>query len=174
MATPSGPEGETAGLFPPFDPSTFGSQLFWLVITFGILYYVMAKIALPRVGSILENRSNRIETDIAEAQRLKDETDAAIAEYEQALAEARKNASEISQGARDKAQAETDQATAKIEAELEKKLADAETKISAIRTIAMGEVDGIASDTAAELVKSIVGGRVTKAELTAALKEVGA
>lgn len=173
MATPTGQEG-AAGAFPPFDPSTFGSQLFWLVITFGILYYVMSKVALPRIGAILENRSNRIETDISEAQRLKDETDAAIAQYEQALAEARGKAQEISQAARDKAQKETDAATKKIEAELEAKLADADAQIAEIRKTAMGEVDTIATDTAGELVKAIVGGRVNKTEIKAALKEVGA
>ena len=93
------------GSFPPFDSSTYGSQVLWLAITFGVLYYVMAKVALPRIGSILEVRSDRIEQDIAEAQRLKEDTDEAIASYEQALGDARSKAQGIAQTARDKAKA---------------------------------------------------------------------
>ena len=71
--------GEHAGehhTFPPFDPATFGSQLFWLVILFGLLYILMSRVALPRVGAILEERDNRIAGDLAEAARLKEATDA--------------------------------------------------------------------------------------------------
>ena len=75
--------------FPPFDASTFASQLLWLAITFVALYLLMSRIALPRIGSILETRHQRVEGDLAEAQRLKDQSDAAIAAHEKALAEAR-------------------------------------------------------------------------------------
>lgn len=161
-----------AGVFPPFDSSTFGSQLLWLAITFGVLYYVMAKIALPRIGSILEVRSDRIEQDLAEAQRLKEDTDEAIAAYEQALADARSKAQGIAQTARDKAKAETDTAVAKVEADLTAKLEAAETTIAGIRNEAMAEVDTIAGETTEAIVKSLIGGRVTKTEVTKALKSV--
>ncbi len=92
--------GEHGG-FPPFDPATWGSQVFWLAITFGALLLLMRRVALPRIGGILEDRANRIAGDLAEAGRLKEETDAAIAAYEQALAEARQNGHAIAaEGAR--------------------------------------------------------------------------
>ena len=72
--------------FPPFDKQTFPSQLLWLTVTFVTLYLLMAKIALPRIGGILEQRTQRIGGDIAEARRLKEESDAAIAAYEKAQA----------------------------------------------------------------------------------------
>lgn len=161
-----------AGTFPPFDSSTYGSQLLWLAITFGILYYVMAKVALPRIGSILEVRSDRIEQDLAEAQRLKEDTDEAIASYEQALADARSKAQGIAQTARDKAKAETDNAVAKVEADLSTKLETAEATIAGIRNEAMAEVDTIAGETTETIVKSLIGGRVTKTEVANALKSV--
>lgn len=161
-----------SGAFPPFDPSTYGSQLLWLAITFGILYYMMSKVVLPRIGSILETRSDRIEQDMAEAQRLKEETDEAIAAYEQSLADARGKAHGIAQTAREKSKTESDQAMAKIEAGLAEKLEKAEEQISAIRATAMAEVNDIASDATEAVVKSFIGGRLTKADIKKALESV--
>ena len=75
--------------FPPFNKQTFPSQLLWLTLTFVALYLLMARIALPRIDSLLERRRQRIAGDLAEAQRLKGESDAAIAAYEKSLADAR-------------------------------------------------------------------------------------
>lgn len=165
--------GEAAGTFPPFDPSTYGSQLLWLVITFGILYYVMSKVALPRIGSILETRKDRVEQDLDEAQRLKEETDVAIASYEQALSEARSKAHGIAKTAQDEAKAEADSAIAAMEEKLGKELEAAEARISEIRTKAMAEVDDIAGDTTEAIVKALIGGKVAKGDITKALKDVG-
>ncbi len=161
--------GESSGTFPPFDSSTFASQLFWLVITFGLFYYLMSKIALPRISDILETRSDRIAQDLDEANRLKEESDAAIAAYEQELAEARSRAHGIAQEARDSAKAELDAKRAGVETELAGKIADAEKRIADVRTTAMQEVGTIAEDTAGAIVSQLVGGRVTKAEIASAL-----
>lgn len=164
--------GGHAGVFPPFDPSTFGSQLLWLAITFGVLYYMMWKVILPRIGSILETRSDRIEQDLAEAQRHKEDADEAIATYEQALADARAKAHGIAQAARDKAKAESEEAMAKVEAELAAKLDSSEAQIAEIRTKAMMEVNDIASDTTEAIVKTLIGGRIAKADIKKALDSV--
>ena len=83
------PSAEHGRGFPPFDSTTFASQLLWLALTFIALYLLMSRLALPRIGAILETRRQRVEGDLAEAQRLKDQSDAAIAAHEKALAEAR-------------------------------------------------------------------------------------
>src|ERR1700674_5909168 len=92
--TPSGPHG----VFPPFDKETFFSQLFWLAICFVALYVMASKLILPRVGSIIAERRDRIAGDLAEAGRMKDEADAAVAAYEKALADARARAQAIAAG----------------------------------------------------------------------------
>ena len=97
-----------SGTFPPFDSTTFSSQLLWLAITFGLFYFLMSKIALPRISSILETRSGRITQDLDEANRLKTESDEAIAAYEQELADAKSRAHGIAQEARDATRAELD------------------------------------------------------------------
>ncbi len=162
------PGAEAPDVFPPFDTQTFGSQLFWLAITFGLLYYLMAKVALPRIGTILEERNDRIADDLAEAEKLKRETDEAIATYEQALGEARQNAHAIAQTARDKAKAKVEADRVRLEAELGDKIVAAETEIAAVTTAALAEVDAIARDAAEALVEALVGG-AGKAEIAAAV-----
>ncbi|MGB8757453.1 MAG: F0F1 ATP synthase subunit B', partial [Pseudolabrys sp.] len=104
MATTAHTEvpGEHKTAFPPFNPQTFASQLFWLVVTFVLLYAIMAKIALPRVGGIIANRQKRIADDFAEAEQSRAQSDAAIAAYEKALADARARAQAIANETRER------------------------------------------------------------------------
>jgi F-type H+-transporting ATPase subunit b len=150
-------DGGHTGVFPPFDSSTFASQLLWLAITFGVLYWVIARIASPRIASILEVRRDRIAGDLGEAERLRGETDAAIAAYEQSLADARRNAGAIAADTRDKVAKELDGKRHAIEADLTAKLADAEARIADIKSKALAEVDGIATDTTEAIVGALVG-----------------
>ncbi len=158
-----------SGVFPPFDSSTFASQLFWLAVTFGFFYWFISKVISPRIGEILETRQDRIAQDLAKAQDLSDETNAAIAAYEQELATAKANAGEIGQKARDKAKAEAEAERAKVDEELAAKLLEAEARIADIRAKAMGEVGTIAEETAGDLVGKLVGISVSKADLKKAL-----
>jgi F-type H+-transporting ATPase subunit b len=155
--------------FPPFDPATFASQLFWLVILFGLLYIVMSRVALPKVGSIIETRDKKIAGDLAEAARMKEASDAAVAAHEQALAEARQNAHAIAQKARDAAKAEAAADRTRIEAELNKKLGASETEIARVKTQALAGVDAIARDAVEAIVESLVGTKVEKGQVASAV-----
>ena len=166
-------EGDHGGAFPPFDSATFPSQILWLAITFGLFYLFLKRVALPRLSDILEHRSDRIAQDLDQAARMKEEADEAIAAYEQELAEGRAKAGQIGQDARDSAKAEADAERRKVEAELDKKLAEAEAHIASIKADAMKEVGAIAEETAASIVESLVGGKVTKTQAASAIKAVG-
>ena len=161
--------GDGGGTFPPFDPSTFASQLLWLAITFGIFYLLMSRVVIPRLAGILETRRDRISRDLDESERLKTEADAAHAAYEQELAEARRNAHAIGQEATDKAKAEAASAREAVEADLAGKMAEAEARISAIRDKAMGEVGEIATDTTETIIAELIGAKTTKAEIAKAV-----
>jgi F-type H+-transporting ATPase subunit b len=156
--------------FPPFDPSTFGSQLFWLLIAFGGLYLLMKRVAVPRIGGILEERANRIAGDLAEAGRMKAESEAAGAAYEEALAAARQNGHQIAQKARDAAKAEVDAERGKTEAALNDKLGAAETEIAKVKQAALAGVDTIAKDAVETMVEVLVGAKVGKAEIAKAVE----
>lgn len=160
------------GAFPPFDPTSFASQILWLVITFGAFYMIMSRVIIPRLAGILETRHDRISRDLDETQRLKSEADAAHAAYEHELAEARNNANRIGLEATEKSKNEAAAAREKVEAELADKLAEAEASIAEIKSKALAEVGTIAADTTDAIVKELIGGKLTKAEITKAVTAV--
>ncbi len=162
-----------SGVFPPFDPTYFPSQLLWLAITFGFFYLVMSRVIIPRMSDVLESRHDRISRDLDEAQRMKAESEAAEAAYEHDLAEARRNAHTIAAEATEKAKAEASAAREQVDAELADKMADAEAQISDIKNKALAEVDTIAADTAEAIVTDLIGGKLTKADLTKAISAAG-
>ncbi|GAA6157704.1 F0F1 ATP synthase subunit B [Pyruvatibacter sp.] len=144
-----------SGGMPQLDFSTYAPQLIWLAITFGVLYLLMSRVALPRVAQALEARRDRIANDLDQAAQLKSETDAAIEGYETALADARAKAHQIASETRDDLGKETDALRDKLEAELDQKLAAAEERITATKTEAMGNVRGIAADVAQAVVAQL-------------------
>ncbi len=160
------------GAFPPFDPTHFASQLLWLAITFGLFYLFLKRVALPRVGSIIEVRRDRIASDLDQAAKMKGEADAAIAAYEQALAEARAKANVIGQEARNAAKAEAETKRKQVEAQLESKLSASEAEIARIKSAALAEVSTIATDTASAIVERLIGRKVDDATVAAAVKSV--
>lgn len=143
--------------FPPFNKETFASQLVWLAIAFVLLYLLMSRLALPRVGGIMQARTDRIEGDLAAAQRLKEETEAAVAAYEKTLAEARANAQAIAAKTRDALMAEADERRKALEAGLHRKLEEAEKSIAATKVAAMGNVRSIATEAASAIVERLTG-----------------
>jgi F-type H+-transporting ATPase subunit b len=165
-------QGEHKSGFPPFQSETFASQLVWLALTFIILYVVMARVALPRVGSILEARRARIGADVAEAQRAKEGSDAAIAAYEQALAQARVRAQAIAAETRQRQTAQSEESRKKLEGELHARLADAERTIGSTKSAAMTNVRGIAADAAAAIVERLIGTPPSAQDVAAAVDDV--
>ena len=143
--------------FPPFQSETFASQLFWFAIAFILLYVIVSRFALPRVGGIIATRQQMIEGDIAEAQRLKNESDAALKAYETELANARGKAQEIGAEARSTLNAQAEQERKALENRLAAKLTEAEATIAATRDAAMGNVRSIATESAAEIVRQLTG-----------------
>jgi F-type H+-transporting ATPase subunit b len=159
---------DAKGVFPPLDQSTFPSQIFWLAVFFGLLYFLMKRI-LPRIGAILEGRKARIDGDLARAQALKDETEAAVKAYEKALADARSKANDIARETREAVTRDIEARQATINATLNQKINEAEARISASKANAMRSVNEIAAETAADIVASL-GGNATRATIEKALK----
>ncbi|MGC1772507.1 MAG: F0F1 ATP synthase subunit B [Pseudolabrys sp.] len=174
MATTAHTEapGGHKGTFPPFDSHTFASQLVWLVITFVLLYVVLAKVALPRVGGIIAERQKRIDDDLAQANSFKTQSDSAIAAYEKALANARNRAQSIANDMREKQTAEAESVRKKIEDQFNVKLADAEKAIAATKQAAMANVRGIATDAAKAIVERLTGKAPADTAIDAAITDV--
>lgn len=155
--------------FPPFNSATFAGQLLWLAIFFGLLLWLMAKVALPRVENILEGRAERIAADLAEAKRLKDETDAAIAAYEKTLADARAEGNRIAGEVHEKVSKQAADDRAKIESDLNAKLEASEKQIADTKTAALGNVRAIAVDAGGAIVEQLSGKAPDRADIEKAV-----
>jgi F-type H+-transporting ATPase subunit b len=154
---------------PQLNPLDWAPQLIWLVITFGILYLLMKRVALPKIGSVIEMRQGRIADDLEAADKLRRETQEAIAAYEQALAEAKARAHGIAQEARNRLKDEVGAERAALERDLSAKSAEAEAQIHQAKVSALKEVNAVASDTATEIVRRLIGIAPTKPEVSAAV-----
>lgn len=167
-------DGGHGGGFPPFESSTFASQLVSLVIAFVALYVIVSRFALPRVESVIEKRQNTIEGDLAAAQKLKDESDAALKAYETELASARSRAQAIGNETREKLNAASEAERKKLEDQLSAKLSAAEKQIATTRETAMSNVRGIAADAAGAIVQRLTGvlpdGKTVSSAVDATLK----
>ena len=167
-------DGGHGGAFPPFDSSTFASQLVSLLIAFVALYLIVSRIALPRVGSLLDERQNAIEGDLAAAQKLKDESDAALKAYHSELAAARARAQAIGTETREKLNAVAEAERKTLEERLAIKLGEAEKTIAATREAAMRNVRGIAAEAATAIVQRLTGlapdGKTVDSAVDASLK----
>jgi len=157
-------------LFPPFDVSAFASHIFWIAISFGLLYFFVNRLIVPQVGGIIEDRRDRVASDLGEASRLTRETNEVIALYEKELADARHKAYGIAQERRDEIKAEQERQQAETEAALQKRIAEAEAQIAERRDAALADVDAIAADAARAIVEQLSGISVDEAAASEAVK----
>ena len=157
--------------FPPFESEHFPSQLVWLAISFVLLYVLMSKIALPRIGSILAERNRLVSDDLAAAERLKEQSNAAHAAYEKALHDARNRAQTIASSTREQQAREAEALHKRLEAQFHDRFAAAEQSIAKSRAAAMGSVRAIAGETASAIVERLIGQQPRQEEIASALAD---
>lgn len=143
--------------FPPFDPTYFASQLFWLTITFVVLYVLLSRWVLPRIGGAIEERRDRIADDLDAASQMKSQGDDAVKAYEKSLADARAKAQSVAAEAKADADKKIGEEMKRVEAELEGEQDEAEARIREMRDNALAELDSIAASTAAVLTDRLAG-----------------
>jgi F-type H+-transporting ATPase subunit b len=158
------------GGFPPFDTTTFPSQIFWLVITFGFLFVVLWRVAGPRIHSVIVTRRNQINDDLAVAQKHRGDAEAASAAYQTALAGARARATALADGNRKSVIAEIDKAKADADARAAADIAKAEGRINEMREAARIHVTNAARDAAIEIVARLTGETVSNDDAAAAVR----
>ena len=158
--------------FPPFNKETFASQLLWFAVFFIALYVIISKLAIPRIGGIVEHRRSRIEGDIAEANRLKARSDAALKAYEKSLADARGRAQALANETRERETKAAESARKALDAKLNTQIGEAEKTIATRRSAAMTNVKGIATDAAADIVERLTGSAPASHEVDAAVADV--
>jgi F-type H+-transporting ATPase subunit b len=157
------------GGFPPFDTTTFPSQLFWLVVTFAFLFTVLWKVAGPKINAAITGRRSAINGAIAEAGKARSEAEAAQAGYEAALSKARARANALAEDTRTKLNAEIAKAKAEADAKAHDAMAAADARIAAMRENAKQAVTAAARDAAVAIVERLTGDKVSADEAAKAL-----
>lgn len=160
--------GSSAVGMPQLDVSNWPNQIFWLLVTLTVIYFVLTRVALPRIGAVLAERRGSITNDLTAAEELKQKAVEAERAYNDALARARAEAAKIVAEARAEIQKDLDAATAKADAEISAKASQSESRIAEIRAGAMDAVTEVAKDTAKELVLAL-GGKADARSVTAAV-----
>ncbi|AGI66376.1 ATP synthase B' chain [Octadecabacter antarcticus 307] len=169
MADPveTGAEAGGAGM-PQLDFSTFPNQIFWLLVTLIVIYLILSRVALPRIGAVLAERSGTITNDIGAAEELKMRAIRAEAAYDKALADARSEAGKIVAQAKSDIQAELDVQIQKADAEIAAQTAESAKAIADIQAGATDAIKVVAKDTAKEIIAAF-GGKVDAKTVTAAV-----
>lgn len=157
------------GGMPQLKPEVFSPQLVWLAITFVVLYLLMAKVLVPKIGGAIETRRNRVASDLDQAEALKAETERAAQAYEASLAEARSKAHAIAAETHAAVSAQAAAERARVDGEMSAKIAEAERRIAATKDQALAEVGRVATDVASEIVATLTGRKASEAEITAAV-----
>lgn len=160
MAVEPSQVAEPTGGMPQLDISTFPNQIFWLMITLVVLYLILSRVVLPRVGSVLAERQGTITNDLTAAEDLKQAALEAEKAYEKALADARVEAGKIVADTKAGIQVDLDAAADRADAEIAAKVAESDVAIAEIRAAALANVKIVAKDTA----KEILGAMGTKAD----------
>jgi F-type H+-transporting ATPase subunit b len=155
---------------PQLNPIDWAPQLIWLAITFGILYVLMKRVALPRIGGVIEMRAARIASDLENADRSRRATQEAIAAYEQALAEAKARAHALAQAGRNALNEELAAERAELDRVLAASAAEAETRIEGAKASALKEVNAVAVEAAGAIVRRLIGVAPSARELATAVE----
>ncbi|MBK0401006.1 F0F1 ATP synthase subunit B' [Limibaculum sp. M0105] len=149
-------EPHASGGLPQLDFATWPTQIFWLAVALVVLYYLMSRVALPRISETLEERADAIADDLDKAEEFRRRAADAEKAYEQALAEARSKAQAIAAETRAEIQTQVDAALAKADAEISARTAESEKRIREIRDEAAAAVITVATDTAGALIDAVL------------------
>jgi F-type H+-transporting ATPase subunit b len=157
---------------PQLDPTSFSPQLIWLAITFVVLFFLMAKVALPRVGAAIERRKEQIDGDLDRATKLKAEIDIVIQAYERALTEARAQANATVNETKDRLHEIAAKRQAAAIAALAEKTATAETRIATAKAAALANVRTIALEAARAATSRLIGDEIDEAQIGSTVDQV--
>lgn len=170
-ATGTATEHKSGG-FPPFNTSTYPSQIFWLTVTFVILLVVMWRVAVPKIGGVIAERKGRIENELAKAEESRKQAEHAAAAYQAPILEARERARATSEAARTEVAREFDKVKARADEEAHRKTTEAQERIAAMQRQARWHIKQAAEDAVVDIVARLTGETISRDEAAAAVRDV--
>ena len=163
--------GSEAGM-PQLNPEFWAAQIFWLILTFSSLYLIIWKVFLPKITLSIENRKSRVVNDLDEAQKLKENAEKKLNEYNKIIEESKKEAKKIIEDSKKKLDRDIKNKKQKFNEEIEKELIAAEKEIKDLKKSSLSNINNIAAETSAEIIKQIVNIEVNKSSVSAIVDNV--
>ena len=161
-----------SGGMPQLNTEFWISQIFWLIITFGVLYVVLSKLLLPKISSNLESRKSQIQDNIEAAEKQRESSEAKIKEFDEILLKSKLEAKNIYREAREKTLKEINTKKEKLENQINEEIKKAEIEISLLRKNAHKKINKIAIETTAELLKKLIGAEVNNSSISAIVEDL--
>ena len=157
---------------PQLNPEFWASQIFWLVLIFSFLYLVIWKIFLPKITYTLENRKSKVVNDLNEAEKLKENAEKKLKEYNEIIEKTKKEAKKIIEDSKKKLDRDIDRKKQKFNEEIDKELEAAEKEIKDLKKSSISNINNIAAETSAEVIKQIINVEVNKSNVSAIVNDV--
>ena len=163
--------GSEAGM-PQLNPEFWAAQIFWLILTFSSLYLIIWKVFLPKITLSIENRKSRVVNDLDEAQKLKENAEKKLNEYNKIIEESKKEAKKIIEDSKKKLDRDIENKKQKFNDEIEKELLAAGKEIKDLKKSSISNINNIAAETSAEIIKQIINIEVNKSSVSAIVDDV--
>ena len=160
------------GGMPQLDPEFWTAQIFWLILIFSSLYLIIWKIFLPRITYSIENRKSRIVNDLNEAQKLKDNAEKKLKEYNEIIEKSKKEAKKIIDDSKKKLDRDIENKKQKFNDEIEKELVTVEKEIKDLKKTSTSSIADIATETSAKIIRQIINTEVNKSNVSAVVNEI--
>ena len=161
-----------SGGMPQLNPEFWISQIFWLTLTFGILYLVLSKLILPKISANLELRKSQIQENIEAAEKQRESSESKIKEYDNIILKSKLDAQNIFKDARNKVIKDINSKKESLDRQLDKEIRKAEQEIDLLKKNAPEKINKIAIETSAELVKKLIGAEVNNSSISAIVDDL--
>ena len=161
-----------SGGMPQLNPEFWISQIFWLTLTFGILYIVLSKLILPKISNNLESRKSKILENIEAAEKQREDSEIKLKEYEKIISKSKLEAKNIFNQTRDKALKDINAKREMLDKQIDDEISKAEEEIQALRKSATDKINNIAIETSSELIKKLIGAEVNNSSISAIVDDL--
>jgi F-type H+-transporting ATPase subunit b len=161
---------ESSGM-PQLDPEFWVSQIFWLTLTFGILYIVLSKFILPKISANLELRKSQIQENIEAAEKQREDSELKLKEFEEIISKSKSEAKNIFKETREKALRDIDFKRETLEKQIDEEIKKAEKEINELKKTAPEKINKIAIETSSEILKNLVGTEINNSSISAIVND---
>ena len=161
-----------SGGMPQLNPEFWVSQIFWLTLTFGILYLVLSKLILPKISSNLELRKSQIQENIEAADKQREDSEKKLKEFEEIILKNKLEAKNIFKLSREKALKDINSKREILEKQIDDELKKAEQEINELKKTAPEKINKIAIETSSEILKNLIGAEVNSSSISAIVEDL--